>query len=221
MRRMISAVSTAALVVGVVVPSIAFSAAMYPKGKGNIANGKAIYENGKGSVPACASCHGADGMGDDNMGTPRLAGQYAVFLRKQLEDYATDKRKDNTMFVMNDNAKGLSAQDRTDVSTYMESISTGSKGKMAFAGSDLKELAANGVDVGVPHKGKTIVLWGKDKGGRGEVEKRAVARQDREGLRPLDQFGRVPPQQRVQQASPQQPSGRRQTTVCIARFKRR
>ena len=92
-------------------------------------------------------------------------------MRKQLEDYATDKRKDNTMFVMNDNAKGLSAQDRTDVSTYMESISTGSKGKMAFAGSDLKELAANGVDVGVPHKGKTIVLWGKDKGGRGEVEK--------------------------------------------------
>jgi len=161
MRRFISAVSTAALVIGVVVPSIAFSSAMYPKGKGNIANGKAIYENGKGSVPACGSCHGSDGMGDDNMGTPRIAGQFAVFLRKQLEDYATDKRKDSTMFVMNDNAKGLSAQDRTDVSTYLESIKPGSKGKMAFAGSDLKELAANGVEVGLTHKGKSLVEWGQ------------------------------------------------------------
>ncbi len=161
MRRFISAVSTAALVIGVVVPSIAFSSAMYPKGKGNIANGKAIFENGKGSVPACGSCHGSDGMGDDNMGTPRIAGQYAVFLRKQLEDYATDKRKDSTMFVMNDNAKGLSAQDRTDVSTYLESIKPGAMGKMAFAGSDLKELAANGVEVGLSHKGKSLVEWGQ------------------------------------------------------------
>jgi len=161
MRRFITAVSTAALVVGVVVPSIAFSSAMYPKGKGNAASGKQIFENGKGSVPACTSCHGQDGMGDDNMGTPRIAGQFAVFLRKQLEDYATDKRKDTTMFVMNDNAKGLSAQDRTDVSTYLESISPGSKGQMHFKGSNLKELAANGVEVGASHKGKSLVEWGQ------------------------------------------------------------
>jgi len=169
MRRFISAVSTAALVIGVVVPSIAFAGAMYPKGKGNIASGKSIFENGKGSVPACSSCHGSDGMGDDNMGTPRIAGQFAVFLRKQLEDYATDKRKDMTMFVMNDNAKGLSAQDRTDVSTYLESIKPGEKGKMFFAGSDLKELAANGVEIGTTAKGKILVEWGKDKGGRGDT----------------------------------------------------
>lgn len=161
MRRFVKAMSAAAVIVGFVVPSIAMSSAMYPKGKGNIANGKAIFENGKGSVPACTSCHGADGMGDDNMGTPRIAGQYAVFLRKQLEDFATDKRKDMTMFVMNDNAKGLSAQDRTDVSTYLESIDPGQHGKMNFKGSDLKELAANGVEVGEPHKGKSIVEWGQ------------------------------------------------------------
>ncbi len=161
MRRLITAVSAAAFLAGVVVPSIASASAMYPKGKGNIANGESIYKNGKGSVPACSSCHGADGNGDDNMGTPRIAGQFAVFLRKQLEDYATDKRKDNTMFVMNDNAKGLSAQDRTDVSTYLESISPGSLGKMTFGGSDMKELAANGVTVGLSHKGKSIVEWGQ------------------------------------------------------------
>ena len=161
MRRFISAASSAALVIAVIVPSIAFaSSPMYPKGKGNIAAGKAIFENGKGSVPACTSCHGEDGNGNDDMGTPRLAGQYAVFLRKQLEDFATDKRKDETMFVMNDNAKGLSAQDRTDVSTYLESISPGSHGKMTFAGSDLKAIAANGGTVGLANKGKTLVEWG-------------------------------------------------------------
>jgi len=166
MRRLITAVSAAAFIASVVVPSIASASPMYPKGKGNISNGKAIFENGKGSVPACSSCHGADGMGDDNMGTPRLAGQFAVFLRKQLEDFATDKRKDTTMFVMNDNAKGLSAQDRTDVSTYMESIKPGENGKMFFKGSDLKELAANGTTVGQTHKGKSIVEWGQGEGVR-------------------------------------------------------
>ena len=161
MRRIISAVSSAALVAAVLVPSIAFaSSPMYPKGKGNVANGKAIFENGKGSVPACTSCHGEDGNGNDDMGTPRIAGQFAVFLRKQLEDYATDKRKDETMFVMNDNAKGLSAQDRDDVSTYLESISPGNNGKMNFAGSDLKAIAANGGVVGNAAKGKTLVEWG-------------------------------------------------------------
>jgi len=160
MRRFISAASSAALVVAVIVPSIAFASAMYPKGKGNIAAGKAIFENGKGSVPACSSCHGEDGMGSDDLGAPRIASQFAVFLRKQLEDYATDKRKDTTMFVMNDNAKGLSAQDRTDVATYLESIPAGANGKMFFAGSNLKEIAANGGTVGLPHKGKTLVEWG-------------------------------------------------------------
>ena len=161
MRRLITAVSAAAFIVSVVVPTIASASPMYPKGKGNIANGKSIFENGKGSVPACSSCHGADGNGDDNMGTPRIAGQFAVFLVKQLEDFATDKRKDTTMFVMNDNAKGLSAQDRKDVSTYLESIEPGKLGKMRFGGSDLKELAANGTVVGASHKGKSLVEWGE------------------------------------------------------------
>jgi cytochrome c553 len=165
MRRLITAVSAAALLATVIVPSIASASPMYPKGKGNISNGKSIFENGKGAVPACSSCHGADGNGDDNMGTPRIAGQYAVFLRKQLEDFATDKRMDKTMFVMNANAKGLSAQDRTDVATYLESISPfDGYGKMRFKGSDLKELAVNGIEVGQTHKGKSLVEWGQGEG---------------------------------------------------------
>jgi cytochrome c553 len=159
MRRLATALTAAAFIAGTVVPSIALSSPQYPKGQGNIESGKKIFENGKGDVPACTSCHGADGMGDDNMGTPRIAGQFAVFLRKQLEDFATDKRMDTTMFVMNANAKGLSSQDREDVATYLESLDPKTH---KFEGSNLKEISEMGVvPVGETHKGKSLVEWGE------------------------------------------------------------
>lgn len=129
----------------------------------DINNGQKIFENGKGDVPACNSCHGPAGLGDDNMGTPRLAGQMYQFLVKQLEDFATDRRQDTTMFVMNTNAKGLSAQDRRDVAAYVNSLTKVSRGKQlqqASGGSDLAALQANGVVVGQPHLGKGIVNFG-------------------------------------------------------------
>jgi cytochrome c553 len=128
--------------------------------KGNLENGKKIFTEGKGSsVPACVSCHGDNGMGDDEMGTPRLAGQIAPFLIKQLEDFATDKRMDTTMFVMNVNAKGLSSQDRVDVATFINSLSEGADL------SNLAELKANGTQVGMPYLGKVIVNYGIEEKG--------------------------------------------------------
>ncbi|MDT8384008.1 MAG: c-type cytochrome [Gammaproteobacteria bacterium] len=122
--------------------------------QGNIENGKNIYMNGKGDVPACNSCHGQDAMGDDAMGTPRLAGQGHVFLVKQLEDFATDKRTDTTMFIMNSNAKGLSAQDRVDVAAYANSLSK------ELASSDMAQVKELGNPVGVRHLGKSLVMYG-------------------------------------------------------------
>lgn len=127
------------------------------------ANGKAIFENGKGSVPACNSCHGPQGLGDDNMGTPRLAGQLFQFVAKQLDDFANDRRQDTKMFVMNANAKGLSPQDRRDVAAYVNSLGRSFSGKelaKASGGSDLAALQANGVQVGAAHVGKVIVQYG-------------------------------------------------------------
>ncbi len=127
------------------------------------ANGKSIFENGKGNVPACNSCHGATGLGDDNLGTPRLAGQIYLFLVKQLDDYASDKRQDTTMFVMNANSKALSQQDRRDVSAYMNSMGRVFSGKSlqkASGGSDMAALKESGVDVGVSHLGKVAVGYG-------------------------------------------------------------
>jgi len=121
---------------------------------GDIGNGKNIFMNGKGDVPACNSCHGQDAMGDDALGTPRLAGQGYVFLAKQLEDYATDKRMDTTMYVMNTNAKGLSAQDRADVAAYAASLSS------ELVSSDLAQVKELGTPVGVRHRGKALVTFG-------------------------------------------------------------
>jgi len=96
-------------------------------------------------------------MGNDMMGTPRLAGQISQFLVKQLEDFATDKRTDTTMFIMNANAKGLSPEDRRDVAAYAHLLS---KPGTIGGGSDIKALAASGIVVGKPHLGMALVNYG-------------------------------------------------------------
>lgn len=127
---------------------------------GNLDNGKSIFMNGKGDVPACTSCHGNEGLGDDAMGTPRLAGQGFAFLVKQLEDFATDKRMDTTMFIMNTNAKGLSSQDRKDVAAYAASL------KGPLSGSDMKAVKELGsVPVGIRYLGKGLAQYGSHERG--------------------------------------------------------
>jgi cytochrome c553 len=127
---------------------------MFPLGDGDMANGEKIFKEGKGDVPACMTCHGNNGEGNDDLNTPRLAGQFFSFLIKQLDDFANDKRTDTTMFVMNTNAKGLTVQDRRDVATYLAAK------KADFTGSDLEALKASGVEVGLVYKGKALVEYG-------------------------------------------------------------
>ena len=124
---------------------------------GNIEAGKKIFNEGKGDAPPCMSCHGETGLGDDNMGTPRLAGQGFIYLRKQLYEYATDHRTDTTMGVMNGVAKALSDQDKADISAYESSVRQGA----LAAASNLEEVkAAGAVPVGERHLGKGIVMYG-------------------------------------------------------------
>lgn len=122
---------------------------------GNLDNGKKIFDQGKGDVPACNSCHGNEGLGDDAMGTPRLADQGFNFLLKQLEDFATDKRKDETMFVMNNNAKGLSEQDKRDVAAYAASLGGPETGSVL---AQVQELGTT--PVGKRHLGKALAQYG-------------------------------------------------------------
>jgi cytochrome c553 len=95
------------------------------------------------------------------MGTPRLANQVFTYELKQLDDFAAGRRTDNTLQAMNDVAKGLTQQERRDVSTYVHTL------KSPFAGSNLNDLKANGVatNVGIPiggdrARGRMIVEYG-------------------------------------------------------------
>jgi cytochrome c553 len=61
------------------------------------------------ATPPCEACHGAHGEGMAAAHVPRIAGQSADYLKKQLDDYA-DGTRDNP--IMANFAKALSTQQR-------------------------------------------------------------------------------------------------------------
>ena len=91
---------------------------------------------GKAKSASCAACHGADGN-SMNPTWPKLAGQSASYIVKQLADFKAKKRNDPLMSFQ---ASALSAQDMDDLGAYFAS-QTGSQGgadeKLAVAGAKL------------------------------------------------------------------------------------
>lgn len=85
------------------------------------AAGKALFEGGvpDKSIPPCAACHGASGAG--NAQFPRLAGQHADYLVKQLIVFQrTDERPEGA--IMKVIAHDLTAENINAVAAYLESI---------------------------------------------------------------------------------------------------
>ncbi|PMS14592.1 cytochrome c4 [Trinickia dabaoshanensis] len=84
-----------------------------------IAEGQKIFEQGlpdKG-VPACASCHGAQGQGNGQF--PRLAGQHADYLLRQIEVFQNGTRANAP--VMSAVAHTLGKDDAKAVATFLQS----------------------------------------------------------------------------------------------------
>jgi len=79
---------------------------------GNIAAGKA-------KTAVCAGCHGADGNGGADALWPRLAGQNAEYIEKQLANFKSGARKDPIMAGM---AAGLSSADMKNIGAYYASL---------------------------------------------------------------------------------------------------
>jgi cytochrome c553 len=83
--------------------------------------GKAIFEQGvpdKG-VPACSGCHGPEGLGVATF--PRLAGQHADYVMKQLGVFQrTDERPEGS--IMKTVAHELTQQNIGDVAAYVQAI---------------------------------------------------------------------------------------------------
>lgn len=81
--------------------------------------GEQIYYAGR---PSCAMCHEGGAMpmmsmmGDGVQNAPRLNGQHAAYILKQLDAYASGQRRGS---VMNRVAESLSEQERKAVAEYI------------------------------------------------------------------------------------------------------
>jgi cytochrome c553 len=80
-----------------------------------LAQGDAAAGQAKSAL--CATCHGADGNSDLAM-NPKLAGQNANYLIKQLQDYKSGARQNATMTAM---VASLSDQDIADIAAWYAS----------------------------------------------------------------------------------------------------
>jgi cytochrome c553 len=76
---------------------------------------------GKTKSALCAGCHGADGNGGADPSWPKLAGQDADYIAKQLKEFKSGARKDPTMSAM---SAPLSEQDMKDLGAYYASLKT-------------------------------------------------------------------------------------------------
>jgi len=89
---------------------VMFGAVSTVSAAGNAADGKA-------KSATCSACHGMDG--NSMVPTfPKLAGQHASYIEKQLANFKAGDRKDPTMNGM---AAALSEQDMADLAAYFSS----------------------------------------------------------------------------------------------------
>lgn len=90
-----------------------------PHGAATLAEGKAIYEHGipAQGLPACAVCHGPQALGDSMH--PRLAGQHAEYILKQLASFKNNMRN---VAVMHGVAGTLHEGQMKAVADYLESL---------------------------------------------------------------------------------------------------
>ncbi len=107
-RRLGAALALAALAVVWLQPARAAAAA-----------GAAIALHGIGRVPACATCHGAEGQGNPRIGAPHLAGEGIAYLREQLANFAAGRR---IAPLMQPIAAGLTPEQRDAVAAFFAGL---------------------------------------------------------------------------------------------------
>lgn len=82
-----------------------------------IGTGNPIAGKAKSEAELCQGCHGEQGLSIAT-GAPNLAGQYATYLIKQLQDFRSQTRRHK---VMNPMAEGLAEADIPDIAAYFAS----------------------------------------------------------------------------------------------------
>ena len=108
-----------------VVESLAQYYAMQAPAKGRAGEsslsmkGKELFESGAPDrgVPACATCHGPNAEGSEQF--PRLAGQHAKYVVKQLRAIGTDERGNAALHGV---SQGLAPAEAQAVAVYVQSL---------------------------------------------------------------------------------------------------
>lgn len=88
----------------------------------SILTGKAVFANGipARGVPPCTACHGSGGMGEG--ANPRLAGQHADYVRKQLDVFQRTPEARPEGSAMKIVAHGLDDSDIAGLAAYVQSL---------------------------------------------------------------------------------------------------
>lgn len=86
--------------------------------KADPAKGDALYTNGDAArnITACMSCHGAAGNSSIAQ-NPKLGGQHAAYIHKQLMDFKTPARNNAVMTAM---AQPLTDADSRNIAAYLD-----------------------------------------------------------------------------------------------------
>ena len=89
---------------------------------------------GEAKAANCAGCHGVNGN-STNPAWPKLAGQHADYIAKQLADFKAGKSRSEALMISQ--VSGLSKQDMDDLGAYFAK-------QTSSQGGASKELAASG-----------------------------------------------------------------------------
>ena len=90
-----------------------------------VERGEALFRGGKlaEGMPACTGCHSPDGAGLAAAGYPKLGGQHAAYVAKQLTDFREGNRtNDGDAMTMRAIAAKLSNKDIEAVSSYIQGL---------------------------------------------------------------------------------------------------
>ncbi|UTA47765.1 cytochrome c4 [Simiduia sp. 21SJ11W-1] len=91
----------------------------------SLALGEQLYRAGnlETKVPSCMGCHSPGGTGNEPAGYPRLGGQYAAYIEKQLKDFrAGNRTNDGDNKIMRDVAAQLSDAEISAVANYIAGL---------------------------------------------------------------------------------------------------
>lgn len=87
--------------------------------------GEQVYRAGnlESNVPACTGCHSPRGLGNAPAGFPRLSGQYAEYIEKQLQNFKAGTRaNDGEARTMRSVAKYMSDAEIKAVAAYIAGL---------------------------------------------------------------------------------------------------